>query len=1188
MSRRRKYLWLSLPLLVLVLLWVLLYSNWGLTLGLRLLGSALPGQLTVGQHQGSLLGPIMLRDVRYRDDRVKLSLRQLDLKWQASALFAGKLHITQLAVADVELNLPARKARTQAASSSSALVLPLGIELQQASVKHLQIRSAATAKPVAIESVQLAAQLKRQRLQIDRFQVNAYRSEAKASGEMQLRKDLPLALKVAFHYQPKTGKTLNGSGELKGNLRKLRLSQKISGMLSATLEAQASDLLAGLHWQGKLNLTRLNLQDVIANSPSVTALGSIRANGNSKHLQAQSELQLDNKRIGLTQLQLQANSDLAFKAYHVQANGDFIGLQLPSAKLAFEANGDHRQLTVSQLQVQTLKGHIQGQARFDWQPQVRVDAKLALRDLHTGEFARQWPGKFSAELALRSEASGKDWPLHFSLSRLKGELRGYPLKGEVDGRWAKQQLTLRSLQLNVGGTRVSAQGQLAKNWDLQFEAASDDLTSLSPSLHGHFKLNGRLGGTAKAPTLSVNGEAGQLAYAQNAVASLNLQLALGLAPQARSNIELTASDVRTRTGQWNTLQLETRGRTDAHTINLTAKSDTGSLHTQLHGSFKPWRWTGILNQFELNHAHYGTWHLQEPAALTLARNRYTSSPFCLVQEGTHLCVQGLWSRDQRLATLNIKALPLRLLQPWLPRNIQLAGKLDAEAEIHTTQQGAIRAKLAVHSPDRSVALKFVDLNEQLTLAATSLTAKLDDKGLHANLHLPLSAGGGVTSELALPGWSPQQGLPRSQNLRASLKLDRVPADIITRFVPETARAKGLIHADLHVTGSLGEPRLHGDAGWQGGSVLVPQLGINIREVSAEVKSTQTNTVAFTIKARSGDGDVQLEGHTRLNPTQGWPTQATLTSHNLEVSNTPEAFILVDSQVKVALQGNTIHVEGDITVPRARLHPHGLPEGAVPLSPDVVIVHGDKQTAVATRWLLSAHLRVKLGDQVDFNGFGIRGKLRGNLVLNDEPGKLVMGQGEVSIVDGVYRLRGQDLTIRRGRLIFSNTFIDDPALDVEAVRVVNTVTAGVRLKGTLKQPQLTIFSEPSMSESDALSYLLLGHAFSQSTLAEGQSVSNAASALGFVAGDYLAKGLGGELGLDELRVAVNQTTQNTSLVIGKYLSPKLYLRYYTGIAESSRIIQLQYQLSRRVQIQTESGYRGTQSVSGGDIFFTVEY
>lgn len=1189
MTRRRKYILflLLIPVSLLVLVWSFLVSHWGLALALRLAAAVLPGTLSVNQSQGSLLGPISLSDLHYRDAQLKLTVRQLKLHWQASALFSGQLRITDLALAGVDLNLPAQQASTPTVRTGG-LVLPFAIDLQRAEVRQLRIHTSPSSAPVVVDSVQIRARADRRRVQVRQFNIQAYHTEGRLSGEFQLRQDFPLKLSLGFIYRPDAKRQLKGDGKLQGDLRKLYLTQHLSGLLTADLDAQARDVLSALHWQAKLAIKQLDMHKLIANGSHVTVLGNVHAEGDLETLHSQSQLQVEDKRIGLARLQLKADSDLALTSYHWQAKGDFSGLELPAAKFDMAGSGDQQQLNISRLNLDALKGKIAGHARVSWLPRLQADAKLALQNLHTGLLARQWPGTLSAELALHSLPSDKGQPLHFSVHKLKGELRGFPLRGGVDGHWAPDRLVLQTMEVNLGGTRIAAHGELAHTWDLQFQAHSDKLSQLLPSLGGHFDLNGRLNGTAAKPRLIINGNAGQLAFAQNKIAELKLQLDMGLASRARAFLALEAKGVQTRRGHWNTVQVHSKGNNTAQHISLDAVGEQAQLHALLQGSFIPWRWQGQLTQLSYHRKHYGKWQLQRPVAVSLGQGQYRLSSLCLVQDDAHLCLQGQWTQDKHSALLDVKALPLHLLDPWLPQNVQLMGKLNAQAELHQTPQGALRANLSMHSPAKSVQIQFADLNERLTLGAGSLTAQLNDKGLQAALHLPLSEGGGVDSEVSLPGWIPQLGLPGTQAVQASLKLERIPADVITRFVPKTARAQGQLHADLHVSGSLGKPRLRGNAKWQGGSVLVPQLGIHIQDISAEIKSAQSNTVAFVVKARSGKGDVELDGKTRLIPEQGWPTTATLSSHNLEVSNIPEAFILVDSQLKIAMQGNSIHVGGDITIPRARLRPHSLPEGAVPVSPDIVIVHAGKQTVAVTRWLFSAHLNVQLGDQVDFNGFGIRGKLRGKLVLNDEPGKLVMGMGEVSIANGTYRLRGQDLTIRRGRLIFSNTFIDDPAVDVEAVRVVNTVTAGVRIKGTLKKPELTIFSEPTMSESDALAYLLFGHSFSQSTLAEGQSVSNAASAFGLVAGDYLAKGIGGRLGLDELRVDVNQTTQNTSLVLGKYLSPKLYLRYYTGIAESSRILQLQYQLSRRIQIQTESGYRGSQSITGGDIFFTVEY
>ena len=90
---------------------------------------------------------------------------------------------------------------------------------------------------------------------------------------------------------------------------------------------------------------------------------------------------------------------------------------------------------------------------------------------------------------------------------------------------------------------------------------------------------------------------------------------------------------------------------------------------------------------------------------------------------------------------------------------------------------------------------------------------------------------------------------------------------------------------------------------------------------------------------------------------------------------------------------------------------------------------------------------------------------------------------------------------------------------------------------------------------------------------------------------LQKDIGDRLSLDELRIEVNQTTQNAQLVLGRNLSllgRPLYLRYTTDFGKSSQLLQFQWQISKHFQVQTESGIQDAQSVKGGDVFFTWNY
>ena len=75
--------------------------------------------------------------------------------------------------------------------------------------------------------------------------------------------------------------------------------------------------------------------------------------------------------------------------------------------------------------------------------------------------------------------------------------------------------------------------------------------------------------------------------------------------------------------------------------------------------------------------------------------------------------------------------------------------------------------------------------------------------------------------------------------------------------------------------------------------------------------------------------------------------------------------------------------------------------------------------------------------------------------------------------GRYEAYGQELDITRGRLLFDVSPLDDPGLDIEAKRIIDTTTVGLNVRGTLQEPRLTFFSDPSMPQTQIVSYLLTG-------------------------------------------------------------------------------------------------------------------
>jgi len=196
--------------------------------------------------------------------------------------------------------------------------------------------------------------------------------------------------------------------------------------------------------------------------------------------------------------------------------------------------------------------------------------------------------------------------------------------------------------------------------------------------------------------------------------------------------------------------------------------------------------------------------------------------------------------------------------------------------------------------------------------------------------------------------------------------------------------------------------------------------------------------------------------------------------------------------------------------------------------------------------------LKLGDNVTIDAFGVRGRLTGELRAFQTPGKETLGDGQLAIEDGLYRLSGgfgiatelgAPLTIEQGRLVFAKSPIGNPGLLLQAKREGGEMSAGVRVLGSLRKPKLAFFSEsdPGMSQSEITKYLLTGIPPRSDSGPEGQSVA-----------------------------------------VGTYVRPKLYMEYESAIGDRKDSVKLRYDLTRSIELQTETGEN-----PGGDIFYKFE-
>ena len=194
--------------------------------------------------------------------------------------------------------------------------------------------------------------------------------------------------------------------------------------------------------------------------------------------------------------------------------------------------------------------------------------------------------------------------------------------------------------------------------------------------------------------------------------------------------------------------------------------------------------------------------------------------------------------------------------------------------------------------------------------------------------------------------------------------------------------------------------------------------------------------------------------------------------------------------------------------------------------------------------------------------------------------------------------GQDLSIDRGRLIF-NGRLDNPTLDIVAIRKFLPVEAGVALGGTALAPRTRLVSRPEVPDADKLSWLVLGVSLEDA----GGSASSAALQAAAIAlfGDSdssTSGGIASALGLDVLGVRGASSTSGFSsmqggltdaripgqvaassvagsasqnvVTVGKRLSSRLFVSYEQGLRGVWNLLKIQYDISNRFSLRALTG------------------
>lgn len=984
------------------------------------------------------------------------------------------------------------------------------------------------------------------------------------------------------------------SGEIaiKGTLEQFTSLGTVEGVVEQLGPVRANYTLAH-DGRDEQQVWRIQDADVeLVGTPTrLSALGTVTMRGEEMDIQAEAKWQNLSWPLRSAEPAVASRSGSAkisgdLERYDAEVRADLKAGPVPQGVWTLSGSGDKSRFSFDSFRGSLLAGTLQGRGDVAWEPAVRWNLALRGTGMNPGQLAADYPGNLSFSAVTRGQMAEAGPVGRVEISRLEGTLRNQPVSAVADLQLAGSRYQLSRLDLTWSDARLGASGWIGDNLDLNFDLAAPNLGIAVPQGGGAVTAKGRVSGPMKTPRIQATAEGQGLRFGDTTVRQADVVADVDLSSSGTVVLDLDSTGVISGENRLEELTVRGRGQRSNHQIAVAARNEQGRLDLALAGGLTSnTAWRGQIRQLDLRAEQTGDWSLVRPAVLAASTESVGLQGFCWQSGGAQLCADGGWAKagtwnvDSTIANLSINR-----FKSFLPPDLEVTG--DINGKVNARGNGAVLASADVDLRPGPGEIRFPgDEGRMMAFryeqGVIQAQAGAGGQGV-ATASIELVDVGSLTARMNIPRFV--KGTPiQSQPLSGRIDVNLANLAFLEGFVPDLNDPAGTLIGGYQLSGTIGDPRFIGQARLANAKADVPRLGIELRDMQISAVGNGSGALAIDGSVRSGKGTLRIQGRAGV-PGSTTPVRLTLTGRNVQAMDTEEIALVVSPDLDVVYEKSLLRISGDVRVPSADIEMEKRGEqGPVAASKDVVFVNAQEEAPPEKDSAIFARIRVILGDDVNMNVLGLKAKPTGSILIVEEPGKVTRGTGELELKEGTFKAYGQDLTIERGRVIFAGGPINNPGLDVRAFRRADDGTvAGINAKGTLETPEVTLWSDPPMGQSEALAYLLLGRPLNQASPQEGDRLANAATSLGLRGGNLLAKKLAARFGLEEARIESDGSLDQASLVVGKYLSPRLYVTYGIGLFDAVNTFRIRYLLDDQWTLQAESG-EGTSA----DILYVVE-
>ncbi|UYU31523.1 autotransporter assembly complex protein TamB [Siccibacter colletis] len=978
---------------------------------------------------------------------------------------------------------------------------------------------------------------------LDTLDIDANQGTLNATGTAELRNSWPvdLTLNSTFNVEPLKGEKvkLNIGGALR---EQLEVGVNLSGPVDMVLRAQTRLAEAGL----PLNL-------------DITSEQLYWPFSGERQYQADDlKLKLSGKMTDYA---------LSFKTA-------VRGAQIPPATITLDAKGNEQQINLDSLRVAALEGTTELKALLDWQQAISWRGDLTLKGIDTAKAFPEWPAKLNGLMKMRGSLYGGTWQLDVPELKLDGNVKQNRVKvaGQLKGN-SYLQWTIPDLHLELGPNSADVKGELGvKELALDAKIDAPNLNNALPGLGGTAKGLINIRGTVDAPELQADVTARGLRWQELSVAQVQLKGDVKSTDQLGGKLNLRVERVVQPGVNIGLVTLDASGSEKQHKLALRVQGEPVAGQLNLEGSFDraEQRWRGNLNNTRFD-TPVGPWSISRAIALDYRgkEQKVSIGPHCWNNPNAQLCVpQTIDAGAAGRAQVNLNRFDLAMLKPFMPETTQASGVFTGNADVSwdNTQEGLPQGQVRLAGRGVKVTQTVNDAALPVAFDTLNLNAELRNNRARLDWLIRLANNGQFDGQVEVT--DPQN----RRNLGGNINIRNFSLAMVNPIFSRGEKVTGTLGASLRLGGNVEQPQLFGQMQLNGAEVdgnFMPfdmqpsQLALNFNGMSSTLQGV----------VRTRQGEIALSGDANWSQIDNWRARIAAKGSRVRITVPPMVRLDVSPDVVFEATPNLFTLDGRVDVPWARIVVHELPESAVGVSSDEVLLDNNlkPEETQSAGIPINSNLIVHVGNNVRLDAFGLKARLTGDLkVAQDSQGLGLNGQ--INIPEGRFHAYGQDLIVRKGELLFSGP-PDQPLLNIEAIRnpdaTENDVIAGVRVTGSADEPKAEVFSDPAMSQQEALSYLLRGQGL-ESTQSDSEAMTSMLIGLGVAQSGQVVGKIGETFGVSNLALDTEGVGDSSQVVVSGYVLPGLQVKYGVGIFDSLATLTLRYRLMPKLYLEAVSG------------------